>query len=193
VSRGQQLGAVYRRTDGNAPSHLHFEIRDFLFNDRVNGSAPENGVTCGFQCAPGPGYWPVSSPNHPSDLGWRNPMHVIASTWHDVATSRTAKAIATASLSAIVPLYASPGSENAEVRGEIVMQVGEPYTLLDVQAGDAAGTAFGAEQYDVWFEIESASGVSGWVSALRPTFEETGSDGSPSSLRWIFLLESHAK
>ena len=27
VARGQALGTVLRRTDGNAPSHLHFEVR----------------------------------------------------------------------------------------------------------------------------------------------------------------------
>jgi hypothetical protein len=40
VERGDPLGAVLPRTDGRAPSHLHFEIRTFLTTAEVNGAAP---------------------------------------------------------------------------------------------------------------------------------------------------------
>ncbi len=78
VRRGQLLGAVFDRTDGRAPSHLHFEIRDFLMTPEVNGDAPRYSYGCGFNCAPGPGYWPIDAPEHPTAMGWRNPTHVIA-------------------------------------------------------------------------------------------------------------------
>ena len=60
-----------------APSHLHFEIRTFFTTPEVNGNAPRYGVACGFDCPPGPGYWPIDAPEHPSVMGWRNPTHVI--------------------------------------------------------------------------------------------------------------------
>ena len=78
VRRGQLLGTVLTRSDGVAPSHLHFEIRNFLTKTDVNGDAPRYSVACGFNCAPGPGYWPIDAPEHPSAIGWRNPTHVIA-------------------------------------------------------------------------------------------------------------------
>src|SRR5215216_7445816 len=77
VERGQLLGTVLNRTDGLAPSHLHFELRTFFATPEVNGNAPRYGVACGFECPPGPGYWPIDAPEHPSAIGWRNPTHVI--------------------------------------------------------------------------------------------------------------------
>ena len=78
VARGQLLGTVLPRTDGRAPSHLHFEVRTFLTTPEVNGDAPRYAFACGFDCPPGPGYWPIDAPEHPSDMGWRNPTHVLA-------------------------------------------------------------------------------------------------------------------
>ena len=79
VERGQPLGAILARTDGRAPSHLHFEIRTFLTTPEVNGDAPRYGFACGVDCPPGPGYWPIDAPEHPSVIGWRNPTHLIGS------------------------------------------------------------------------------------------------------------------
>src|SRR5687768_11943571 len=78
VERGQVLGTVLLRTDGAAPSHLHLEVRTFLTTFEVNGEGPRYGFGCGYQCPPGPGYWPIDAPEHPSVMGWRNPTHVIA-------------------------------------------------------------------------------------------------------------------
>ena len=78
VERGQLLGTVLARTDDLDRSHLHFEIRTFLTVDAINGDTPRHGFTCGFRCPPGPGYWPIDAPEHPSELGWRNPTHAIA-------------------------------------------------------------------------------------------------------------------
>ncbi|CAN5350393.1 hypothetical protein BH09CHL1_BH09CHL1_18760 [soil metagenome] len=79
VQRGEQIGSVLTRTDGRL-SHLHFEIRTFLMTTEVNGDAPRHTFNCGYQCPPGPGYWPTSDPDHPSVMGWRNPTSVIGST-----------------------------------------------------------------------------------------------------------------
>ena len=78
MERGQPLGTILARTDGRAPSHLHFEIRTFLTTPEVNGDSPRYGFACGVDCPPGPGYWPIDAPEHPSVIGWRNPTHVIA-------------------------------------------------------------------------------------------------------------------
>jgi murein DD-endopeptidase MepM/ murein hydrolase activator NlpD len=52
VERGQSLGTILVRTDGRAPSHLHFELRTFFTTPEVNGNAPRYGVGCGFECSP---------------------------------------------------------------------------------------------------------------------------------------------
>src|SRR5687767_9847141 len=46
VERGQPLGTILARTDGRAPSHLHFEIRTFLTTLEVNGDAPRYEFGC---------------------------------------------------------------------------------------------------------------------------------------------------
>ncbi|HYH12738.1 MAG TPA: M23 family metallopeptidase, partial [Thermomicrobiales bacterium] len=77
VSAGQLLGRVFAWTDGRAPSHLHLEIRNFFYHPIVNGETPKYGFNCGYQCPPGPGYWPIEDSQHPAEIGWRNPQHVI--------------------------------------------------------------------------------------------------------------------
>ena len=59
VERGQLLGSILTRSDGLAPSHLHFELRTFFTTPEVDGKVPRYGVGCGFDCPPGPGYWPI--------------------------------------------------------------------------------------------------------------------------------------
>lgn len=78
VQRGQLLGTIFRRTDGIAPSHLHFELRNFFTATEVNGDAPRYPLSCGYQCPPGPGYWPMAAQELPSAMGWFNPSHAIA-------------------------------------------------------------------------------------------------------------------
>ncbi|MGH2550265.1 MAG: M23 family metallopeptidase, partial [Thermomicrobiales bacterium] len=83
VQRGEQIGSVLTRTDGRL-SHLHFEIRTFLMTREVNGDTPRHTFNCGYECPPGPGYWPMSDPDHPSVMGWRNPTCVVGSgLWAD--------------------------------------------------------------------------------------------------------------
>src|SRR5215207_11129925 len=56
VERGQPLGTILARTDGRAPSHLHFEMRTFFTTPEINGESPRYEFGCGFECPPGPGY-----------------------------------------------------------------------------------------------------------------------------------------
>jgi murein DD-endopeptidase MepM/ murein hydrolase activator NlpD len=184
----QQIGTVFRRTDGNAPSHLHFECRDFLFNDRVNGAAPENGVHCGVQCAPGPGYWPQRSPEHPVALGWRNPAHVVGSLWRETARARGLVAEAAPQASRRIALRSSPLLANrTDPIAEIEVDPGQRFSLIDVWTGDPESDGTSAEAYALWFRIAVDEGLAGWAPALQPTAAETGSDGRPSALRFDLL------
>ena len=108
VERGQVLGSILTRTDGLAPSHLHFEMRTFFTTPEVNGNAPRYGVACGFECPPGPGYWPLDAPEHPSAMGWRNPTHVIARrAWPDGIPDGS-EAIVSEAAPASTPLWTAP-------------------------------------------------------------------------------------
>jgi murein DD-endopeptidase MepM/ murein hydrolase activator NlpD len=84
VERGQPLGTILARTDGRAPSHLHFEIRTFLTTPEVNGDSPRYGFACGVDCPPGPGYWPIDAPVR------RRSWHLQQLQWHgDAAGCRS--------------------------------------------------------------------------------------------------------
>ena len=54
VTIGQRLGTVLLRTDGRAPSHLHFEVRTFLITPEVNGDQPRYGFACDRIARPDP-------------------------------------------------------------------------------------------------------------------------------------------
>jgi murein DD-endopeptidase MepM/ murein hydrolase activator NlpD len=192
VVQGQQVGTVFLRTDGNAPSHLHFEVRDFLLNDRVNGSSPENGVACGVQCAPGPGYWPMPSPDHPSDLGWRNPTHVIAGA--QAAAIGDSESVVVAEGAAPVAVVRSVPRirTGSEIMTEIELVAGDRYPLLEIRSGPVDSRETSAEAYSVWYRIELPDGEDGWVQALDASTEETGGDGRPSALRRDFLVAVEA-
>src|SRR5688500_17714473 len=43
VQRGRPLGTILARTDGRAPSHLHFELRTYFTTPEVNGESPRYG------------------------------------------------------------------------------------------------------------------------------------------------------
>jgi murein DD-endopeptidase MepM/ murein hydrolase activator NlpD len=109
VVRGQQVGTVLERTDGRAPSHLHFELRTFFTTPEVNGDAPRYAVGCGHECPPGPGYWPIDAPEHPSQMGWLNPTHVInRRAWPDGVPDVVAAAVSTTAPES-TPLWTAPG------------------------------------------------------------------------------------
>lgn len=188
VERGQLLGTILARTDGRAPSHLHFEMRTFFTTPEVNGEAPRYGFACGFGCPPGPGYWPIDAPEHPSAMGWRNPTHVInrrawpggATAGVDVVVSTTAQGDA--------PLWDDPGDDaGAAPIADVPLRAGDRYPLLAVEVGAEEGDGTSAEAYRVWYRIVLPEGAEGWVQAAVPSMNDAGSDGRASSVRFDFV------
>jgi hypothetical protein len=188
VERGQQLGTVLIRGDGLAPSHLHFELRTFFSTPEVNGNAPRYGVACGFNCPPGPGYWPLDAPEHPSVIGWRNPTHVInRRSWPDGVPDGI-EGVVSETAPATTPLWTAPtGANGAESLGDLVLSAGDRYPLLAVDAGEEASTGTSAEAYHLWCQIALPQGGEAWVQAAVPSANDTGSDGRPSSARFDLL------
>ena len=190
VERGQPLGTVLTRDDGRAPSHLHFEIRTFFTTSEVNGDAPRYGVGCGYECPPGPGYWPIDAPEHPSVLGWRNPTHVInRRAWGEVVAEGATVIVAEAA-AASTTLWSVPADvAGAEPLGELTLTAGDRYPIIAVDTGEEDGTGTSAEAYRVWYRIVLPEDAEGWVQAAVPDAFDTGSDGRPSSVRFAFVPE----
>ncbi len=188
VERGQLLGTILTRTDGRAPSHLHFELRTFFTTPEVNGDAPRSGVACGFECPPGPGYWPLDAPEHPSVMGWRNPTHVInRRAWLDGAPEGM-EVVVSGTAPETTPLWSAPEDvDGAERMGDLALGPGERYPLHEIVTDDEAATGTSAEAYWLWYRIALTNGESAWVQAAVPTVNDTGSDGRPSSVRFDFL------
>ena len=183
VEMGQRIGTVLYRTDGAAPSHLHFEIRTFLTSPEVNGDRPRYGFACGVNCPPGPGYWPIDAPEHPSAMGWRNPTHVIARRMYSTADPPAGSLV-------VVPTgfddeaetWSLPADRTAAHRvGRVRLTTGDRYPLLDIAAGPEASIGWGAERYRLWYQITAGEPV--WVQAATPSTVETGGDGRPSALQ----------
>jgi murein DD-endopeptidase MepM/ murein hydrolase activator NlpD len=185
IVRGQQIGTVALRTDGIVPSHLHFEIRNFLHNAEVNGESPRYGYNCGYMCAPGPGYWPMDAPEPPSGIGWRNPTHVIG---NRLLLDGPLTVQVPQNAGGATPLTAAPWqtSEAADL-GLADLVPGGRYDVLAVDAGEEASQGTSAEAYFLSFLIDDGSGVSGWVRAAVADSTDTGSDGRPSSVRFALL------
>lgn len=181
VAAGQTLGTVLTRTDGVAPSHLHFEMRTFLFSTEVNGDAPRYDVSCGFQCAPGPGYWPQDAPEHPSALGWLNPLEEMAS-WR-LGSAPFRVAVSASGVGRTVDVVAAPGGE---VTTSLLLESGQTFAVTGVQVNDPAATGTSAEAYGVWYEV-TLGVASGWVPALATSDRDTGSDGRPSGIDLLLL------
>jgi hypothetical protein len=194
VEPGQFIGTILTRSGGRVPSHLHFEIRDFLINPVVNGQTPSYGVHCGVNCPPGPGYWPMSAPDHPTALGWRNPSHVINGRAYPGGVPPRAEVVAAELVPAAVGLWSAPPSEpGAAVIGSLPVQSGERFRLLAIAAGPEASEATSAEGYEVWYQIQVNLGERAWVQAMMPSLTDTGADGRPSALVLAFLLDALAE
>jgi murein DD-endopeptidase MepM/ murein hydrolase activator NlpD len=188
VARGELLGTVLRRGD-KTPNHLHFEIRTFLIAREVNGSTPRYGFRCGANCPPGPGYWPMDAPDLPSDLGWRNPTHVINQRMFPphAGDQLGEVVVATKPVSRSLTLWSSsPANTTREALGELALSPGERYSLLDIYAGPENSHETSALAYELWYRIRLPDSRSGWVQAAVPSTFETGSDGRPSSVSFNF-------
>lgn len=183
VTRGQLLGTVLDRTDGRSPSHLHFEIRRFLTTPEVNGATPRYSFTCGPDCPPGPGYWPMDAPEHPVAMGWLNPVHAMAMrSFPGGAIGEGVEVMVAEGAVPSTDAYDAP--ETAGPLGEIALVPGTRYPLVELDAGAEDTTGTSAESYRLWYRIV-APGFDApvWVRAMEPTPDWTGSDGRPSSLR----------
>lgn len=175
VRRGQVIGTILQR---EAPrSHLHFELRTFLIQPEVNGESPRYSFNCGVNCPPGPGYWPMDAPEHPSVMGWRNPLHVI-----------TRRMGVPASAEVMVPsdswnplfLFSEPFS--ALHMESLLVDGGTPMPLLAVTAGEEASTTFGASATSVWYQVQ-VPGIYGprWCPAISPTMHAIQGNGETTS------------
>lgn len=188
VGRGAHLGTILARTDGRAPSHLHFEMRTFLTTPEVNGAAPRYDVGCGYECPPGPGYWPIDAPEHPSAMGWRNPTYVINRRAWGADVPEGAVVSVSADAPASAPLWTLPAdASRAERVGDLSLNAGERFPLLAIEAGAEDSTGTSAEAYRLWYQVALPDETEGWVQAAVPSDNDTGSDGRPSSLRFDFL------
>lgn len=194
VARGQPLGTVLARTDGRAPSHLHFEIRTFLTAPEVNGAAPRYGFRCGANCPPGPGYWPIGAPDLPGDLGWTTPTHAIARrALAGVAQQQLgAVVVATRPVSTSATLWSEPPSGAARTLGELALRPGARLALLEVWAGEERPRETSAHAYQLWYHVRAADGAAGWVQAAVALPIETGSDGRPSAVGLNLLPDAPA-
>lgn len=182
VARGERIGAVFARNDG-VPSHLHFEIRAFLTTNEVNGASPRYGFNCGVDCPPGPGYWPIDAPDHPSEVGWRNPTHVINRRAWPAGTVPGQALVVGSPPSPEVDLLVSPAAD-ARRLDALALEPGTRYPLLAIRAGPEASTATSAEGYELWYQLQLPDKTRGWVRAIVPSDFDTGTDGRPSSLRF---------
>jgi hypothetical protein len=188
VARGQLLGTVLARTDGRAPSHLHFELRTFFTTPEVNGAAPRYGVSCGFDCPPGPGYWPIDAPEHPSALGWRNPTHVINSRMFPDGVPPGIEAVVAAGAPAEAALWSAPADEaGAEWVETLPLAAGNRFAVAEIAAGPAASEGTSAAAYRLWYRLTLPDGAAGWVQAAVPSEIELGSDGRPSAVAFVLL------
>ena len=188
VAPGDTLGTVLLQIRRRAPSHLHFELRTFLTTPLVNGSRPSHGVKCGTNCPPGPGYWPITAPEHPTAMGWRNPTHQQVKMALDQGIPDGLKVRPqSAAFGRTLPLHAEPDS-TSKVRKQLTLDPDDTFTLRNLSAGDPASTGTSAEAYGYWLRIARGDEFGGWVQAAIPSDRETGSDGRPSSLDRPFLL-----
>ncbi|HYJ12161.1 MAG TPA: M23 family metallopeptidase [Thermomicrobiales bacterium] len=191
VMAGDQIGTVFQQSDvkgpGQAPSHLHFEIRDFLVRDDVNGNAPQHGVNCGFQCPPGPGYWPQSASTHPADLGWRNPTEAALGRIDPASLPALNLISNLEDLGATLTLWSQPDLGMAEIVATNVF----PRNLTGVaelRIGAPDTTETSANGYHVWAMVVTTNDTEGWLRLAVPSTSEVGSDNRPSSVDRLLLF-----
>jgi hypothetical protein len=185
VVRGQQLATVASVPGWKAPSHMHFEIRNFLYNAEVNGETPIYPYACGVNCAPGPGYWPIGVQELPSGMGWRNPTHEIG---NRLMADGALTVAAPTGWSGAVEMTSLPWQwQDATDIGLLDLYPGARFDVLAVDAGQSASTGTSAEAYFLSYLLDLGNGASGWVRAAVADSGDSGSDGRPSSVRFTLL------
>lgn len=196
VGRSALLGTILRRSD-SVPNHLHFEVRTFYTTPEVNGATPRYGYACGVNCPPGPGYWPIGAPEHPSVMGWRNPTHVIINRALAPTDGPVLSEVAVSSQPVVEQLDVwsappAPGAER-EVLGTLPLEPGARFVLLERWTEREDTQATSSLGYQVWFKVQlpeplAGTAVSeGWVAAVTASTNDTGSDGRPSSVFFHLL------
>jgi murein DD-endopeptidase MepM/ murein hydrolase activator NlpD len=184
---GTVLSQAERRASHQAPSHLHFELRRFLTRDDVNGTSPSHGVNCGYQCPPGPGYWPMSAPDLPVDKGWLHPLHTRITQATAAGFEGLAIRPQAATAGMAFPLRERPNN-GAEATRRLTLEAGLTLAILDVLAGDPETRETSAEGYALWLRVAPKGEEPGWLRAALPSGRETGTDGRPSSIDLPFLI-----
>jgi hypothetical protein len=184
VAAGQVLGRVLAAAGWRAENHLHVEVRTFLIAETINGSAPRHGVTCGYQCVPGPGYWPQGA-EHPSVLGWRNPTHLIHGELAAAGTLSEALVTAAGAGQALA-LRSEPRRDAPEV-ASLGLVAGARYPLRAIDAGDPASLETSALGYRVWYRLAPPGGAPGWAEVAIPDATWAGQDGRPSAVRLLMV------
>lgn len=187
VARCQPVGTVLQRGDA-IPNHMHFEVRTFLTTTAVNGTSPRYGFACGPDCPPGPGYWPMDAPDLPAEVGWLNPTHVIAGQAGKAGGDPGELVVPINPAQRVAQVWKSPqAGDLAEQVGELRLEPGERFELVDVRTGSTAPSDSSALAYSLWYRITAGDGTAGWVrGAVADTFE-TGADGRASTLRFNLL------
>lgn len=185
VTSGQMIARVLDKTDGRSPSHVHFEIRSFVTESFINGDAPIYGYACGYECPPGPGYWPFSDGRLPTQVGWLNPLHVIYGRAYGSDIPDGAEVIVAES----APAFPVRATREAEATSEITFPAGTRLPLLEIATGDEATIETSATAYSVWCKVDlGLSHGAGWIPAVRATDEYVQTDGRPATVRIDLLL-----
>lgn len=179
VQRGDVIGTVLYREGPR--SHLHFELRTFYTAPEVNGENPRYTFNCGPNCPPGPGYWPFNAPEHPSAMGWRNPLHVIG---NRMGTPAGAEVIVPPDSWA--PLFLFSSMEQRNHNTSLMLDAGSRLPLLGVSTGPEASETYGANATSLWFQVEVPEYGAMWVPAISPTMHAIQQNGQTSS--YVFNL-----
>lgn len=154
----------------------------------MNGEAPRYSYGCGFNCAPGPGYWPIDAPEHPTAMGWRNPTHIIAKRAFGGAIPSDAEVVVARGAAAIATVWSAP-SDHADAAqiGDVALNPGDRYRLLAIATGPEASDETSAEGYRLWYRIQTPEIGRVWVQSVVPSSNDKGPDGRPSSVRFVFF------
>ena len=179
VQRGDVIGTVLFREGPR--SHLHFELRNFFTTPEVNGANPRYSFHCGPNCPPGPGYWPFDAPEHPSVMGWRNPLHVIG---NRMGVPNSAEVMVPRDSWAPLFLFSSLEQRNHDT--SVMLERGTRLSLLGVYTGPEASETYGANATSLWFQVEIPEYGAAWVPAISPTMHAIQQNGQTSS--YVFNL-----
>lgn len=180
VQRGDVIGTVLYRE--GPLSHLHFELRTFYTTPEVNGDSTRYSFYCGPNCPPGPGYWPFDAPEHPSVMGWRNPLHVIGN-----RMGVPAGAEVMIPPDHWNPLFLFTNSEQRNHDTSVMLDIGTRLPLLDIATGPEASETNGANATSLWFQVQVPDLPQPmWVPAISPTMHAIQQNGQTTS--YVFNL-----